>query len=187
MKDDLKFVLPSKLNEVDVLEFYEDFYINDKNYQSVAGMFPGFDYTKWLQRVSEYHQGIVNEGHVPSSTYLVYNKADDLVGVFTLRHRLNDYLSVNGLGHVGYAVRPKFRLCGYATNILRRGLDFCVEKGLNEVEVGCFESNVGSIKVIENNGGRLVRKFNDSKGKTRLVFNILHDVNDDKKLKGEAR
>jgi predicted acetyltransferase len=70
-----------------------------------------------------------------------------VVGRCAIRTELDDFHRVLG-GHVGYAVRPRFRGRGYATEMLR-------ERGVDRVLVTCDDDNLASAKVIEANGGVL--------------------------------
>lgn len=63
------------------------------------------------------------------------------------------------LGHIGYSVVPWKRLRGYATAAVAQMLDDARAEGLPEVEVTTDEDNIGSRRVIENNGGDLVDHF----------------------------
>lgn len=63
------------------------------------------------------------------------------------------------LGHVGYAVVPWKRRCGYATTALRLMLSHVCQEGLPFVELTTDPENVASQRVIEANGGTLVERF----------------------------
>jgi predicted acetyltransferase len=78
----------------------------------------------------------------------------EIIGRLSVRHVLNDYLRKRG-GHIGYAVAPRFRKKGYATEMVRQGMKFCRRLGLTEIMVTCSDTNVPSCKIIENFGGRL--------------------------------
>ena len=79
---------------------------------------------------------------------------DTWIGLLTLRVQINEQLLHSG-GHIGYVVRPSKRRCGYGTVLLRLGLDKAHERGLQRVLLTCNETNIGSRKIIEVNGGRL--------------------------------
>ena len=66
-------------------------------------------------------------------------------------------------GHIGYGVNPKYWRQGYGTELLRIGLIKIKELTKDdEVLVTCDDRNIGSAKVIENNGGVLKDKvFNE--------------------------
>jgi predicted acetyltransferase len=78
----------------------------------------------------------------------------EIIGRVSVRHVLNDYLRRRG-GHIGYAVAPRFRKMGYATEMMRQGIEFCRRLGLTEIMVTSSDANVPSYKIIEFFGGRL--------------------------------
>ncbi|MFL5607644.1 MAG: GNAT family N-acetyltransferase [Gemmatimonadaceae bacterium] len=63
------------------------------------------------------------------------------------------------LGHIGYSVVPWKRRLGYATQALADILPEARLVGLPYVELTTDASNVGSQRVIEANGGRVVERF----------------------------
>ena len=81
-------------------------------------------------------------------------EGDEWIGKLTLRTTLNDHYLHAG-GHIGYEIRPSRRRSGYGTALLRLGLEKARERGLQRVLLTCDETNLGSRKVIENNGGLL--------------------------------
>lgn len=83
-----------------------------------------------------------------------------IVGRLSVRHELNERLRKRG-GNIGYAVAPRFRKKGYATEIVRQGLEFCKSIGLKDVMVTCADENGPSWKIIENFGGKLQDKIWD--------------------------
>lgn len=78
-------------------------------------------------------------------------------GKIGIRHELNENLRVEG-GNIGYEVVPEFRRQGVASEMLRQALPIARELGLDKVLITCDDSNTGSIKVIEKNGGVLEKK-----------------------------
>lgn len=78
---------------------------------------------------------------------------DTWIGLLTLRSQINEQFLHTG-GHIGYVVRPSKRRLGYGTALLRLGLDKARERGLQRVLLTCNETNIGSRKVIETNGGQ---------------------------------
>ena len=79
---------------------------------------------------------------------------DNLAGRAFIRHELNDFLFNVG-GHIGYGVKPSYRRRGFATAILRQSLTHIHRLGVTEALGTCDEDNLGSIKVIESQGGIL--------------------------------
>ncbi len=78
----------------------------------------------------------------------------ELVGRTSLRFSLNEFFASRG-GHVGYAVVPRHRRRGYASEILRQSLIILRAEGVERVLVTCDETNVASARTIELNGGVL--------------------------------
>jgi predicted acetyltransferase len=109
----------------------------------------------YLKVLAEQQRGEhISHDHVPS-TFLFAFVGSNIVGRVSIRHSLNPSLERVG-GHIGYAVVPRFRWRGYATEILRQALVIARERlGLERVLVTCDDDNVGSIKTIERNGGML--------------------------------
>lgn len=115
--------------------------------QSIAADFEGF-----LQRLSNMERGINIPPHlVPASSFWLIDDGE-YIGSLNLRHELNDDLLHFG-GHIGYDIRPSKRRKGYGKEILRLGLEKARERGLRQVLVTCDETNIGSKKIIEANGG----------------------------------
>ena len=71
-----------------------------------------------------------------------------------MRARLTPALTDEG-GHVGYDVRPSLRRRGYGTRLLQLGLAEAQARGIRPVLITCDADNLGSIAVIERNGGVL--------------------------------
>ena len=114
------------------------------------------DVNQLINYLQDMKQGInLSAGLVPCSFMLAYDQNQQLVGRVSIRHELNDFLFQEG-GHIGYAVLPEYRYKGYATDILRQALIYCQDElKLSKVLLTCDDDNIGSLKVIEKNGGRL--------------------------------
>jgi predicted acetyltransferase len=63
------------------------------------------------------------------------------------------------LGHIGYAVVPWKQRLGYATQALRELLPEAAAEGLAFLEITTEPENIASRRVIEANGGKLVKRF----------------------------
>jgi predicted acetyltransferase len=95
----------------------------------------------------------LESGWVPSIEFWLEDRAQ-IVGCVRLRVELTPDLEEEG-GHVGYDVRPSMRCRGYGTALLRLALREAKTLGIERVRVTCDADNIGSINVIERNGGRL--------------------------------
>jgi predicted acetyltransferase len=90
---------------------------------------------------------------VHSSTYWWVDRSRYL-GSVRIRHRLNPRLLEVG-GHIGYDIAPAARRQGHGTAMLRAALPIAARLGIDPALITCDTDNVGSINVIEANGGVL--------------------------------
>ena len=112
------------------------------------------DFAGWLVRVKDHHLGQnLAEGRVPASFYLGVVDGE-IIGRISIRHELNDFLFNFG-GHIGYMVRPMHRRKGYATEMLKQALALSCGLEIQRALVTCNDDNLGSITVIESQGGVL--------------------------------
>jgi predicted acetyltransferase len=88
------------------------------------------------------------------SEYLWITDGDAIVGFLRFTYELNEFLLEVG-GHIGYSVRPSRRREGNASRALGLALDRARARGIDRVLVTCDETNVGSARTIESQGGRL--------------------------------
>jgi predicted acetyltransferase len=91
------------------------------------------------------------ENRVPMTYYLLF-RDERLVAMSRLRRRLIPVLLLDG-GNIGYEVRGSERRRGYAGQILQRTLDEARGIGLESALLTTEDSNLGSIRMLENAGG----------------------------------
>lgn len=108
-----------------------------------------------LPRIINYSKGIdLPNGYVPETYYFLWDN-EEIVGLFKLRHCLNNFLR-NGAGHIGYGIGSKYRGKGYGS----KGLSLIIEEAKqiieeDEIYLSCNKDNVASLKVQMNNGAYL--------------------------------
>ncbi|MFJ3956290.1 GNAT family N-acetyltransferase [Arthrobacter sp. NPDC090010] len=110
-------------------------------------------FTEWVHQLISEETEPAGRGFVTCS-YRWMVDGDEYLGSIALRHDLNDYL-LNYGGHIGYGVRPSARRQGHASQALAEILPVAIEQGLERVLVTCVESNEGSRRTIERQGGVL--------------------------------
>ncbi|MBD5105144.1 MAG: GNAT family N-acetyltransferase [Ruminococcaceae bacterium] len=105
-----------------------------------------------LPRFINYSKGIgLKEGHVPQTMLFLWD-GDRIVGLFKLRHCLNEFLA-NGAGHIGYGIKKEYRGKGYATEGLRLTLEMAREiVKEDEVYMSVNKDNPASLRVQLKNG-----------------------------------
>ncbi len=111
---------------------------------------------------------------VDQTTYILVNENGHIYGGTNIRHKLNEKLLIHG-GNIGYLIRPSERKKHFGTLMLNLALEKCKLLGLNRVLITCRVDNIGSAKVIENNGGVYEKSYinpNDSKVYKRYWINI---------------
>lgn len=95
------------------------------------------------------------DGLVPDSTFFCLDMDRSIfVGAINIRHYLNERLLAVG-GHIGDGIRPSERRKGYATEMIRLGLEECRKLGITRVLMVCDKNNIASAKSILKNGGVL--------------------------------
>lgn len=141
-------------DEAAFLEGAEAFAGEDPDWYSFAWR-PGTPYRDMLAVLrSEASGKDLPPGRVPAT--MLYGFVDGaIVGRVSIRHHLTPALEERG-GHLGYAVAPRYRRRGHGAALMRDGLAFCRTRlGLQRILVTCADDNAGSIRIIENAGGRL--------------------------------
>jgi len=112
------------------------------------------DFGEFLRRTSDSAAGRnLPPGFVAESHFWLV-QGDVIVGNSRLRHVLNPKLDHEG-GHVGYDIRPSCRRRGFGTVLLRLTLERAAALGIVRARLTCDSHNVGSIRIIESNGGVL--------------------------------
>jgi len=65
------------------------------------------------------------DGYVPDTYFFLWDD-NKIVGLFKIRHYLNDFLR-KGAGHIGYGILPEYRGKGYAKQGLLLAIEKCKE------------------------------------------------------------
>ncbi|MBN1969310.1 MAG: GNAT family N-acetyltransferase [Candidatus Delongbacteria bacterium] len=137
-------------NFLDMCKEHIDFGESSYNYPTMEIV------KKLIENILKFEKGDVPEGKLKFLAFWFFID-DKMVGSSRLRPILNEDFEFEG-GHIGYDVRPSLRKSGIGTEILKLTLKKAAEYGLSEVIITCDDENVGSYKIIENNGGVLINK-----------------------------
>ena len=105
-----------------------------------------------IPRMLDEGKGInLKPGHVPQTYFFLWDD-DKVVGLFKVRHYLNEVLR-EGSGHIGFGIIREYRERHYGTE----GLKLALEKAgdivrEDTVYMSCFRYNTASLKTMLANG-----------------------------------
>lgn len=158
-------------NMKDAEKQYEFIYDIPENENGYMNSYHGISKDEYINNVIpkmiENSKGInLRDGYVPQTTYFLWDD-DTIVGLFRVRHYLNDALRA-GAGHIGYGIKKQYRRKGYAT----KGLALTIEKAKeiireDEIYMSCHIGNEGSLKAQLNNGA-VIHHSDDKEYYTRI-------------------
>ncbi|MDY3802186.1 MAG: GNAT family N-acetyltransferase [Bacilli bacterium] len=153
----MKLVKPTVELENNWLNYFNEY--TKGNNSSPMEYKKEYIYSEWIKKLDNEEKGIdLEPGRVPSSVRFLMDDGK-ILGAVSIRHSIdNEFLSNIG-GHIGYGILPSERKKGYGKLILKLSLEECKKLGINKVLVTCVDSNIGSKKIIESNGGILENKI----------------------------
>lgn len=149
---DIKLVQPDRRFQSSYRRYIEE--LGDEERYPFPMDFDHSDFAQLLARLDEFRNGVnIPEGFVPSTTcWLV--QGNELLGVSSLRHHLNERIRHVG-GHIGLGIRPSQRGRGLGSLLLQLTIAEAVSKGITDIHVHCYKHNVPSARMIVANGGVL--------------------------------
>jgi predicted acetyltransferase len=100
------------------------------------------------------HNMVDPVNRVPETLYVMVDEHHTIVGALSLRHFLNQRL-FELRGHIGYGIAPSYRNQGLGSLMLKMSFEYCKKYQIDRALITCDKSNIGSAKVIMNNGGIL--------------------------------
>lgn len=122
------------------------------------------NFDAFVQKLQNYSLGKdLPAGYVPETIFWLVDN-NEFIGRVSIRHYLTDALKKVG-GHIGYDIRPSKRRMGYGKKILALVLPEAKKLGINKALITCDETNIGSKKIIEANGGVLENRVEMGNGK----------------------
>lgn len=147
-------------------ELYMSFPENENGYMNNVYGFNYEQFLEWIEKKRKWSLGIdVLEGFVPDTTFVLVDEGE-YIGVFNLRHFLNDFLR-EGAGHIGYCISKIYRGKGYATKGLKLALAKAKEIGIDEVYMSVNKDNPASLRVQIKNGA-YIHHENETEYFTRI-------------------
>ena len=107
----------------------------------------------FFEHIERFESGIDLPPNRVRQTHFWLIRGDRMIGASRLRHHLIPFLEREG-GHIGYEIRPSERRKGFGSENLRLTLREAASAGIRRVLLTTEPTNLGSIGVILNNGGR---------------------------------
>ena len=151
----MEYRLPKLEDKMLIESYIEEHYNNNEQEISASNMLTSMKWEDWIEKINN-DANIGDKDWGKSLTYLALDN-NKLIGLLSIRYDLPQSL-VDIYGHIGYGVRPNERRKGYAYKMLKYALLECKKTGMNSVILGCYEDNIGSVKTIINNNGKLIRQ-----------------------------
>lgn len=159
-----------KIWEADLEKAYElqsSFQEDENGFVNNAYGYTFAEFAKYVEECKKHSAGIgLQEGYVPDTIFVLVDDEENYVGIFNLRHYLNDFLE-SGPGHIGYGIAPAYRRRGYATKGLSLVLQEAKKIGIEEAYLSLHKYNIGSLKVQQNNGA-VIHHTDDKEFYTRI-------------------
>lgn len=111
-------------------------------------------YSKWLEWCEDDRTtGSMLSTKVPCSLYFFVTDSGEILGAIEINH------ANTHRGHLHAGIAPWNRGKGYGRIMLKMALDKCREMKFDRVEICTGSDNIGAIKTIMHNGGRLIEEF----------------------------
>ena len=166
----LKLILPHPQMEAQFNEYVAEWKKSGEEMVPSSADPGGSDYATWLDEARAIQDIETCPPHlVPADTYFLIDENEKIVGAINIRRELNDYLYKFG-GNIGYGIRPSERKKGYATIMLKLGLEKCQELGMKKILITCDKNNIASAKTIVANGGILEDEVPEGDGITQRYW-----------------
>ena len=129
---------------------------DEKGFENPAAGMGRDDFAAYVLGLKDEAAGVdLPAGWVPATKYILVNDDGEYVGIFNLRHELNDALRA-GAGHIGYGIAPEWRGHGYATEGLRLTLLKARDEfGIREAYLSVHKDNPASLAVQRHLGARV--------------------------------
>lgn len=171
-----------ELKELSYENSYEEYLFfknNLKNEMGFINEYKDFSYDEYKtiaipERLNSKKGINLKENYVSDTYYFLYNN-NKIIGLFKLRHYLNETLK-NGSGHIGYLINKEYRHKGYATNGLKLLIELIKKEKLikeDELYFECFNTNIASIKTILKNNG-YIHHYSDNNVYLRIRLDDLN-------------
>lgn len=165
----MKLVCLWDCDPVKAYELHVSFEQNENGFENAAYGLNEEQFAQYIEQKKKESMGInLPKGYVPATEYILVNNEGEYVGIFNLRHELNDYLASHA-GHVGYGIARQYRGRGYASKGLALVLEEAKKHGISTAYLSVNKNNPASLKVQKKNGAYIDHE-DDEEFYTRIVL-----------------
>ena len=169
---EIELQLPTQQHKKLAEEYKQEFFQQHELTINGSALLDQMDYNEWLLNTENNSRSeTVRSDWVVATTYFAVRKFDNkIIGMIDIRHSLNNEFLTKYGGHIGYSVRPTERRKGYATEMLKMGLEYAKSLNIKKVMLGCYVDNVPSILTIKKCGGILDETKPYADGKLMNIY-----------------
>lgn len=117
---------------------------------------------------------IKDSGYLPTSEYKFFDDQKE-VGFVQIRHKpsVSSGLPNDMASHIYYEIVESERGNGYGNIILKLAKAEAKKIGLEEILLSVWENNIPSKKIIEKNGGQLLRTHYSEEQKENFLLYLI--------------
>lgn len=166
----LSYRLPNVSDKDALQEYLDEYFLIGEREVILAQDLLLEDCEEWIKLIE--NNATVGNEEFGKSLLLLCHSGEKLVGVLCVRYELSEDMAAL-YGHIGYSVRPLERNKGFATQMLKYGLDLCKDRGLKRAILGCHSTNQPSIAVISKCGGQLKFTSKEDEEETNNYYEII--------------
>jgi predicted acetyltransferase len=169
MKTDTRLIAPTPTLEKEFRDMLSDWHNAGETAAPYVQEEKTADFEAYVNELLGFSNGLGLPGsYVPYSTFWLVDAHNRVLGLVSIRHRLNERLRQEG-GHIGYTIRPSERGKGHATRLLALALAEAKSLGIERALLTCDKTNLASRRVILANGGVLSGE-SVVNGKEKFIF-----------------
>lgn len=149
-------------------EMYQDIPSKESGSTNLCKGLPYEVFKSYLENQIARKYQTISYYDTPTTLYIMYVN-ENPVGYIGLRTEINDNW-YEWSGNFFYVIRLSERKKGYATKMLALALDEFRKLGFKEVFSVASEGNIGSAKVMENNGAILIKEDDSARRFYKIVL-----------------
>ncbi len=177
----MKLIPVTEMLDVSKIEEYNQEYL--KRYPNQWKPFVTKDnFDEYLKRMNNLKEGIDNDGVKETFYWFIDNNKIIGSGSIRLNPEINKEWETYA-GHIFYQIIPSERKKGYGKLLCHLLLKEMQNLGFKEAIISCYDSNIGSIKIIESNGGELIENVSgDGSPNSEEIKTRRYKIDIDKSL-----